>query len=145
MIINLFPPSIPMDVERWLTRMSLSAGKLAPVLAMGAFTSTVLGVYDYTGGRMGGWDETDEEAFERKMRIRTTRRRPIEETIAEIGEGRGAFIHLFQYTPNFARHSKTDNRLGIQPPGYEERRRQRLKEKYGYDVNPVKATVDGSM
>jgi hypothetical protein len=32
--------------------------------------------------------------------------------------------------------------LGIYPPGYEERRRQRLKEKYGVDINPVKATVD---
>ena len=33
--------------------------------------------------------------------------------------------------------------VGIYPPGYEERRRARIKEKYGIDVNPVKATVDG--
>jgi hypothetical protein len=37
-----------------------------------------------------------------------------------------------------------DEWIGIYPPGYEERRRQRLKEKYGLDINPVKATVDGS-
>jgi hypothetical protein len=46
--------------------------------------------------------------------------------------------------------SSSDGRLtllfsaGIQPPGYEERRRQRIKEKYGFEINPVKATVEGS-
>lgn len=33
----------------------------------------------------------------------------------------------------------------MQAPGYEERRRERLQEQYGIEVNPVKATVDGSM
>lgn len=33
---------------------------------------------------------------------------------------------------------------GIQPPGYHERRQERIKEKYGFDINPVKATVEGS-
>ena len=32
--------------------------------------------------------------------------------------------------------------LGIRPPGYEERRRERIKEKYNFDIDPVKATVD---
>lgn len=32
----------------------------------------------------------------------------------------------------------------IRPPGYEDRRRERLREKYGFEVNPVKATIDGS-
>lgn len=34
--------------------------------------------------------------------------------------------------------------IGIQPPGYEERRRERIKETYGFEINPVKATVEGS-
>jgi hypothetical protein len=38
----------------------------------------------------------------------------------------------------------TDTATGIKPPGYEERRRERIKEKYGFEINPVKATVDGS-
>lgn len=33
---------------------------------------------------------------------------------------------------------------GIEPPGYEERRRERIKETYGFEINPVKATVEGS-
>lgn len=33
-------------------------------------------------------------------------------------------------------------RAGIQAPGYAERRRERLKEKYGVEINPVSA--DGS-
>jgi hypothetical protein len=31
---------------------------------------------------------------------------------------------------------------GIQAPGYEERRRQRIKEKYGIDINPVSVRAD---
>ena len=33
---------------------------------------------------------------------------------------------------------------GIRPPGYEDRRRDRIKEKYGFDIQPVKATAEGS-
>lgn len=32
-----------------------------------------------------------------------------------------------------------DTTKGIQPPGYEERRRERLREKYGVEINPVSA------
>jgi hypothetical protein len=35
-------------------------------------------------------------------------------------------------------------RTAIRPPGYEERRRQRLKEKYGFEVNPVSADPNAS-
>lgn len=30
----------------------------------------------------------------------------------------------------------------IRPPGYEERRRERLKERYGFEVNTVSADPD---
>ncbi|KAF4774868.1 Tim17/Tim22/Tim23 family protein [Colletotrichum scovillei] len=77
--------------------------------------------FEVTGGRLRGWNtaEVEEADFEGKIAQRAAKRRPIEETIAELGEGRG-----------------------IRPPGYEERRRERLKEKYGVEINPVKATVE---
>ena len=65
--------------------------------------------------------DSDEDEFERKMVLRKTTRVPLEQTISEIGEGRG-----------------------IRPPGYEERRRQRLKERYDFDVDPVSANAEGS-
>ena len=37
-----------------------------------------------------------------------------------------------------------DGFTGIRAPGYEERRRELIKEKYGFEVNPVNATVEGS-
>lgn len=49
-----------------------------------------MGLFEVTGARLRGWSERNEEdEFERKMAMRANRRRPIEETIAEIGEGRG--------------------------------------------------------
>jgi hypothetical protein len=32
--------------------------------------------------------------------------------------------------------------IGLEPPGYQERRRERLKEKYGIEINPVRTTVE---
>ncbi|EEH22330.2 hypothetical protein PABG_04541 [Paracoccidioides brasiliensis Pb03] len=90
------------------------------------------GVFTRTGGTIalfafhvtGGWDETfanavmcckghanEEDEFARRERLRKNYRSPIEETVAQLGEGRG--IH------------------GV---NYEERRRQRIKEHYGIDV-----------
>lgn len=57
--------------------------------------------------------EVDE--FERKQYLRQNRRRPVEETVEQLGEGRG-----------------------IYGPGYQERRAERIKEAYGITV-PVKA------
>lgn len=53
----------------------------------------------------------DDDRVEAKERYRKNRRRPIEETIAELGEGRGIF-----------------------GPGYEERRRERIKANYGIEI-----------
>ena len=55
--------------------------------------------------------DPDVDEVARKEFLRRNRRRPIEETIEALGEGRG-----------------------IYGPGYEERRRQRIKENYGIDV-----------
>lgn len=97
--------------------LGLRTGRIPRIIGYGLATGTLLAVLEYTGGRIEGRRRDPEaDEFERKERLRLTRRRPLEETIAEIGEGRG-----------------------IKPPGYEERRRARLKETYGIEVNPVSA------
>jgi len=52
----------------------------------------VLGAYDYTGGALTGYRKDPEmDEFDRKEALRKNRRRPIDQTISEIGEGRGMF------------------------------------------------------
>ena len=50
-----------------------------------------IAAFDYTGGSLWGWkhdlDERDEYEF--KEMQRKTRRRPLQETLDELGEGRG--------------------------------------------------------
>jgi hypothetical protein len=96
-------------------------GGMMPGLAKRSFTSTVagsallatvLGVYTYTGGYIGYKPKNpDEDIISEKEYLRRNRRRPVEETLMELGEGRG-----------------------IYGPGYEERRAQRIKDRYGIDV-----------
>ncbi|CAI4219584.1 unnamed protein product [Parascedosporium putredinis] len=99
----------------------ISHKRLPIVVGCGAGLAALLGVFEYTGGRFDGYynRRPEEDEFDRKQRLRENRRRPIEETIRDVGEGRG-----------------------ICPPGYEDRRRERIKEKYGFEINPVKATAD---
>lgn len=59
------------------------------VLGWGALTATVLATYEYTGGHLAGPRKDKEiDEFERKETLRRNRRRPLEETIADVGEGR---------------------------------------------------------
>lgn len=51
------------------------------------------GVFDYTGGALTGYEkDPDVDEFERKEQLRKNRRRPIQETLDEVGEGRGKTI-----------------------------------------------------
>ncbi|CCX15594.1 Tim17/Tim22/Tim23/Pmp24 family-domain-containing protein [Pyronema domesticum] len=85
------------------------------VLGYGAGLAVLLGTFDYTGGTLRGYfRDPDFDEITRKENIRKNRRRPFEETVEEIGEGRG-----------------------IQGPGYEDRRRALLTEKYGIDFTNV--------
>ena len=69
--------------------------------------------FDYSGSKFGSTSrDMSVDEVERKEFLRKNRRRPIEETIYEMGEGRG-----------------------IEAPGYEARRRERLKETYGIDLD----------
>jgi len=70
------------------------------ILGFGAFFSVAMTAFDYTGGSLRG-KRTEVEGmdeYERKEFLRKNRRRPIEETIADIGEGRGSLPLL--YRPN---------------------------------------------
>ncbi|KAL8975056.1 MAG: hypothetical protein Q9197_000719 [Variospora fuerteventurae] len=82
------------------------------VIGYGAALATLQGVFEYTGGKLNGYEaDTSVDQYERKEQLRRNRRRPIEETLQELGEGRG-----------------------IYGPGYDERRRERIQKRYGVDV-----------
>lgn len=73
------------------------AGTTPAVFGFGTLCAVVLGAYDYTGGALTGYKKDPEiDEFERKEQLRKNRRRPIEETITELGEGRGTF-HAAQF------------------------------------------------
>lgn len=85
---------------------------LTKTIGSGAVLAVVMAAYQNTGGLLGmtkRWETDDVMTY--KEELRKNRRRPIEQTIEELGEGRG-----------------------IYGPGYQERRAQRIKERYGIDV-----------
>ncbi|KAI0205976.1 hypothetical protein F4808DRAFT_408494 [Astrocystis sublimbata] len=101
--------------------IGLRSGRMPRILGFGAAFSVVMTVFAYTGGSLRGTQSevSGIDEYDRKEYLRRNRRRPIEETIAVLGEGRG-----------------------IQPPGYEERRRERLKQTYGVEIKPVSALAN---
>jgi hypothetical protein len=119
--------------------LTVPLGRRMPVVVgCGAGLAVFLSAFEFTGGRLDGYyNRSEEDSFERRERMLKTRRRPLEETIADVGEGRGKWSAL---VPSL--ECLLIPYLGIRPPGYEERRRERIKEKYGFEINPVKATVD---
>lgn len=60
------------------------------VLGYGVALSTVMSAFEYTGGTLFGYkkDHTEDE-FERRQKLRKAFRTPAEDTISELGEGRG--------------------------------------------------------
>ncbi|KPM34229.1 hypothetical protein AK830_g12338 [Neonectria ditissima] len=101
--------------------LGMPSRRMPVVVGLGSGIGFFQGMFFYLGGRYDSFKKEEDE-FARKEIIRRTTRLPVEQTVSEIGEGRG-----------------------IRPPGYEERRAERLKEKYGFEVNPVNATVEGSL
>jgi len=87
------------------------------MLGAGAAFGSGMAAFRYTAGIRGSESgEVDEEEIERREAMKKLRRRPLSETLEQLGEGRG-----------------------IYGPGYEERRRQRIMEKYGIDVKAAQA------
>ncbi|CAK4034924.1 probable NADH-ubiquinone oxidoreductase 213 kDa subunit [Lecanosticta acicola] len=88
------------------------------VFGYGSALAVVISAFTYTGGRLQGYHrDPDVDEVSRKEYLRKNRRRPIEQTINELGEGRGIYA-----------------------PGYEQRRAERIKERYGIDVPVQSAT-----
>lgn len=81
--------------EDFWTDRDFVAGTMSAVVGYATLVATVVGVFDYTGGSFTGFykDLTMDEV-ERKEYIRANRRRPIDETIEELGEFRGK-IYVF--------------------------------------------------
>ncbi|KAJ4313998.1 hypothetical protein N0V94_006682 [Neodidymelliopsis sp. IMI 364377] len=87
------------------------------MLGAGACFSVAMTAFRYTSGLRGGASgELDDEEIERREAMKKLRRRPLSETLEQLGEGRG-----------------------IYGPGYEERRRQRIMDRYGIDVKAEQA------
>lgn len=111
--------------------------------------ATALTAFEFTGGSLAGKGHgTEEDEFDRRERLRKNFRTPIEETVAQLGEGRG--IHPLRLCPsgtNSPFHNdvsaKHNINTGIRGENYEERRRERLKENYGIDV-PATAQPAGA-
>lgn len=62
------------------------------ILGYGAGVSLIVSAFDYTGNSLSGWGrDPKEDGYDRKEAVRKNRRRPVEETIAEIGEINGEF------------------------------------------------------
>ena len=62
------------------------------ILGFGAAFSIIMSAFEYTGGTLRGrprGEVPEMDEYDRKEYLRKNRRRPITETIAEIGEGRG--------------------------------------------------------
>lgn len=75
--------------RKMLTKPKTTAGRIPAILGYGAIMSVTSAVFEYTGGRIqGAGRNPDVDEFERKEMLRKRYRRPVEETIAEIGEGR---------------------------------------------------------
>ncbi len=78
--------------------IACAAGRMPRVLGYGGLFAVVLTAFEYTGGSLRGWiRDPDVDEFERKETLRKNRRRPIEETIAELGEGRGELFSLLLF------------------------------------------------
>ncbi|KAL9027045.1 MAG: hypothetical protein Q9196_004377 [Gyalolechia fulgens] len=59
------------------------------VLGFGAVLAIIQGTHEYTGGKLSGYErDPSVDEYERKEQLRRNRRRPIEETLQELGEGR---------------------------------------------------------
>lgn len=110
--------------------LTIAVRSFPATLGFGAGLAVLQGVFDFTGGSLQGLGkDPNVDEYERKEQLRRNRRRPIQETLDELGEGRGKRLS-HQLNLNIA--SLTT--VGIYGPGYRERRADRIKAAYGIDV-----------
>ncbi|KAL6705298.1 hypothetical protein ACN47E_007108 [Coniothyrium glycines] len=104
------------------TAVGIARRSLPFMLGAGTAFAVTMSAYRYTNGLRGyghiRLQADDDGEVERREEAKKLRRRPLSETLQQLGEGRG-----------------------IIGPGYEERRRQRLLEKYGIDVKAAQESA----
>jgi hypothetical protein len=66
------------------------------MLGSGTALSVLMSTFNYTKGFRPPQHDSEEDEYERRARIKRNRRRPIEETISELGEGRGECLRARQ-------------------------------------------------
>lgn len=72
---------------------SCAARTFPALLGYGAALATFMGAFEYTGGSLWGYKKNaDIDEFERREQLRKSYRTSGEQTLAELGEGRGMFI-----------------------------------------------------
>lgn len=64
-------------------------------MGYGTSLSIIMAAFHYTGGTFFGYQrDPNVDEYERKEALRANKRRPIAETLEELGEGRGMFASL---------------------------------------------------
>lgn len=75
-----------------LIEVSWTVRSAPAMLGFGTGLAILMSAYKYTGGRLSGYiADPDVDEVSRKEAMRKNRRRPIEQTVNELGEGRGAY------------------------------------------------------
>jgi hypothetical protein len=67
----------------------MTGRSVAFMLGAGALFSTALTAYRYTSGLRGEPTPEDDAEVERREALKKLRRRPLSETLEQLGEGRG--------------------------------------------------------
>lgn len=75
----------------WNPNTDIQPVRSAPsVMGYGAALSVVLAAFTYTGGKLTGYErDPSVDEVSRKEYLRKNRRRPVEQIVNELGEGRG--------------------------------------------------------
>jgi hypothetical protein len=97
------------------------------MLGAGATMSVALTAFRYTKG-LRGYDiaEDDEEEVERRENMKKYRRRPISETIEQLGEGRGKHIWIYaEHMADFIRNLRSRLRREEAPANHGQIRHRR--------------------
>ena len=90
-----------------IAKTDMQPDRSAPaVFGYGAALSVVLAAFTFTGGKLTGYErDPSVDEVSRKEYLRKNRRRPVDEIVNELGEGRGTHM--------IARGSAQDFELGL--------------------------------
>jgi len=70
--------------------LRIAVRSMPAIMGYGTGLAVVLAAFNYTGGKLTGYVKDPEvDEVSRKEYLRRNRRRPMEDTVAELGEGRG--------------------------------------------------------